>query len=101
MDNHNWRYPTVQKRWERAPWQQQQTPPLSLTLAELAQYNGKKGMPAYIAVDGVIYDVTMEAAWAAASHFSLRAGQDLSGPYRACHRGQGILARLKVVGQLR
>lgn len=33
-------------------------PQLELTLEELAAYDGKDGNPAYIAVDGVIYDVT-------------------------------------------
>jgi predicted heme/steroid binding protein len=41
---------------------------LKLTLTELAMYNGKDGNPAYIAVDGVIYDVTNHPAWSSGSH---------------------------------
>ena len=30
----------------------------TFTLAQLAQYDGQNGQPAYVAVDGVVYDVT-------------------------------------------
>ncbi len=51
---------------------------LELTLAELAQYNGKDGMPAYVAVDGIIYDVTNLAKWKNGEHNGYTAGQDLT-----------------------
>ena len=35
---------------------------------ELAKYNGQNGQPAYVAVDGVVYDVTGVAAWAGGKH---------------------------------
>ena len=38
----------------------------AFTLEELAKYNGKDGNPAYVAVNGIVYDVTNNAAWAAA-----------------------------------
>ena len=33
------------------------------TIKELAEYNGKDGKPAYMAVDGVVYDVTNASPW--------------------------------------
>ena len=51
---------------------------LELTLAELAQYNGKDGNPAYVAVDGIIYDVTNLAKWKNGEHNGYTAGQDLT-----------------------
>jgi predicted heme/steroid binding protein len=71
-----------------------------LTLQELAKYNGKDGNPAYVAVSGTVFDVTNNAAWAAASHFGLSAGKDLTSEFASCHTGQPILSKLKVVGKL-
>lgn len=71
-----------------------------LTLEQLFKYDGKNGNPAYVAVNGVIYDVTNNAAWAAASHFGLTAGRDLTAQFSSCHGGQQILSKLKIVGKL-
>jgi predicted heme/steroid binding protein len=70
------------------------------TLQELAKYNGKDGNPAYVAVNGIVYDVTNNATWAAASHFGLTAGKDLTAEFASCHAGQPILNKLKIVGKL-
>lgn len=71
-----------------------------LTLQELTKFNGKDGNPAYVAVNGVIYDVTNNAAWAAATHFGLTAGNDLTKEFASCHAGQTILSKLSIVGKL-
>lgn len=51
---------------------------LELTLEELAKYNGKNGERAYVAVDGVIYDVTDSRAWKNGDHNGFEAGKDLT-----------------------
>ena len=71
------------------------------TLEELAEYTGKDGKPAYIAVNGVVYDITYEATWAASTHFGLTAGKDLTAQFNSCHGAQGILDKLKRVGTLK
>lgn len=70
------------------------------TPGQLSAYNGINGNPAYVAVNGVVYDVTNIAAWAAATHFGLVAGRDLTQEFASCHAGQNILSKLKVVGRL-
>ncbi len=80
--------------------QQNQQEQRVFTLQELTKFNGKDGNPAYVAVNGTIYDVTNNAAWAAASHFGLTAGKDLTGEFASCHAGQPILSKLKAVGKL-
>lgn len=67
---------------------------------ELAAYNGKNGMPAYVAVNGIVYDVTNNAAWGAATHFGLSAGNDLTAQFASCHSGQPILQKLPQVGRM-
>jgi len=71
-----------------------------ISRSELSKFDGKNGNPAYVAVNGVVYDVTDNAAWAAASHFGLSAGKDLTGAYASCHANQDALSILKVVGRL-
>lgn len=77
-----------------------QQPQPTFTTAELARYNGKNGNPAYVAVNRIVYDVTDEAGWAAATHFGLTAGRDFTSEFISCHRGSQILNKLKVVGRL-
>ncbi len=73
----------------------------TFTLQELSKFDGKNGNPAYVAVNGTVYDVTGNAAWAAATHFGLSAGRDVSGEFSSCHAGQPILNELRVVGRLK
>lgn len=72
----------------------------SFTKQELAAYNGKNGSPAYVAVNGIVYDVTGSAAWGAATHFGLSAGNDLTAQFSLCHAGQPILQKLPQVGRM-
>jgi len=52
------------------------------TAAELATFDGKDGRPAYVAVDGVVYDVTGQPNWPGGEHapcsLETAAGGDLS-----------------------
>lgn len=72
----------------------------TFTLEELKKYNGKDGNPAFVAVNGVVYDVTNVAAWAAATHFGLSAGNDLTSQFASCHAGADILSALPKAGNL-
>ncbi len=68
------------------------------TVEELQQYDGTNGKPAYIAVDGVVYDVTNEARWAGGRHFGVKAGTDGTTNYMQCHGKSGAVNKLKKIG---
>ncbi len=70
-----------------------------LTLDQLAQYDGRDGGPAYVAVNGIIYDVTPIPQWTQGVHFGISAGQDVTKRVELCHGGK-ILRRLRVVGRI-
>ncbi|MFC6165377.1 cytochrome b5 domain-containing protein [Lactiplantibacillus dongliensis] len=68
--------------------------------AELAKYNGQAGQPAYVAVDGVVYDVTGVAAWAGGKHHGNLAGQELTKVIdEVSPHGRRVLEKLTVVGK--
>lgn len=77
------------------------TAELVLTLEELAKFDGKNGNPAYVAVNGVIYDVTNVPQWAGGEHNGNTAGQDLTDVIEnQSPHGLSVLDNLPVVGKL-
>lgn len=72
------------------------------TLNELSMFDGANGRPAYVAVNGRVYDVSTNAAWGGGSHFGLIAGRDLTEQFLSCHSSnQNVLEGLPVVGTLK
>lgn len=75
------------------------------SVEELATYNGKDGNPAYIAVDGVVYDVSNNKEWKNGEHIptqgKLKAGVDASEIILKSPHGKGVLKELPVVGNLK
>ena len=72
-----------------------------MTLAELAQYNGRDGRPAYIAVNGTIYDVTESPRWQNGLHPpDHQAGQDLTEELATAPHVRAVVERFPVVGSL-
>ncbi|MDV4151336.1 DUF5661 family protein [Clostridium sp. AL.422] len=85
--------------WETQRYSYKQTK--EFTLSELAQYNGSMGKPAYVAVNGIVYDVSNQASWGDSVHFGLAAGKDLSSQFKSCHNNDSILNKLPRVGILK
>lgn len=71
----------------------------TFTAAELAKYNGQNGNPAYVAIDGVVYDVSLIKQWMNGKHHGLTAGKDLSKEINTSPHGKGVLKMLPVVGK--
>lgn len=75
---------------------------LILTLDELLKYDGSNNNPAYVAVDGIIYDVSNSKTWLEGVHYGLVAGRDLTEEINGCHENKAqILSKLVPVGKLK
>ena len=76
-------------------------PGKEFTIEELALYDGSNEKPAYIAVSGIVYDVSLEPSWAGGTHFNLYAGRNLTSQFMGCHGSIEILKNLPKVGILK
>ena len=74
---------------------------MTMTADELAKYNGKDGQPAYVAIEGIVYDVTDVSAWKGGEHQGIVAGQDITSDIETLSpHGLKVLTDLPVVGTL-
>jgi predicted heme/steroid binding protein len=72
-----------------------------MTIEELARFDGKNSQPAYIAVSGVIYDVSSSQLWQAGHHEGKhQAGQDLTEELKSAPHLRTIVKRFPVVGKV-
>ncbi len=72
----------------------------AFTLDELKTYNGQNGNAAYIAINGVVYDVTNEIKWRNGMHQGFQAGQNLTDAIANSPHGTSKLEGIPVVGTL-
>ena len=74
---------------------------IEMTLEELAQFDGRDGRKAYIAVNGYIYDVTGSPRWPNGNHNGNQAGQDLTDEILGISpHGTSVLNRMPRIGIL-
>lgn len=78
------------------------TKSMDMTLKELAKYNGQNGNPAYVAVNGVIYDVSNAKDWKNGVHKGgVKAGLDQTNMIGQSPHGTSVLKELPVIGKLK
>lgn len=80
-----------------SPTTQETTSEKTFTVSELAKYNGKNGSPAYVAVDGIVYDLS--TVFKNGMHFGHSAGQDLTNAFFMKHVKSQI-TKYPIVGTL-
>ncbi len=77
---------------------------VNLTLDQLKEFDGKNGRPAYVAVKGIIYDVTQSRLWRGGEHASSEgqawAGQDLTAVLDLSPHGDKHLKEFPIVGNI-
>ncbi len=74
---------------------------ITLTIEELAMYDGTNGNPAYVAVDGMIYDVSDSDFWKEGAHNGFQAGRDLTDAIKnESPHGVKNLERIPKVGRI-
>lgn len=70
------------------------------TLEELAKFDGKEGRLAYVAVDGIVYDVTDSKSWEDGAHAGFEAGKDLTEEIKKSPHGIEAMDNVIEVGKL-
>lgn len=77
----------------------QETTETVFTKSSLSEFNGKDGKAAYIAIEGVVYDVSDEPMWMNGIHQGrFEAGQDLTEEMKNAPHGFSKLGQLNKVG---
>lgn len=71
------------------------------SIEELSKYTGKDGNPAYIAVDGMVYDVMNVSQWKNGMHNGFKSDLDLTQEIKTkSPHGISKLKGIKAVGKL-
>ena len=70
------------------------------TPAQLSLRNGQDREEVWVAVNGVIYDVTSSQKWMTGLHYDHWAGQELSEELKEAPHLPDVLKKFKVVGKL-
>lgn len=71
------------------------------TTQQLALRNGQDREEIWVALDGVIYDVTTSRMWRDGKHYEHWAGQDLSDELKDAPHSRDVFNKFKTVGYLK
>lgn len=73
----------------------------TISREQLEENDGQGGRHAYVACNGMVYDVTESQRWVVGGHMGLHdAGKDLSRMINFAPHGREVLERFPVVGKL-
>lgn len=72
-----------------------------MTAEELAKNDGQEGRPAYVAVGGLIYDVSASSRWGQGNHEGVhQAGRNLTKELKSAPHVRTVVECFPVVGRL-
>lgn len=73
----------------------------TMTREELANFDGREGRKAYVAVNGKVFDVTASSYWREGNHQNAhQAGADLSADLLTAPHIRAVIERFPVVAEL-
>ncbi len=73
----------------------------SFTNKELSRFDGRNGVPAFVAFRGLVYDVTGSFLWQRGKHqVTHSAGYDYADSLQGAPHGEDLLQRFPVVGSM-
>jgi predicted heme/steroid binding protein len=73
----------------------------SYTKSQLALRNGQDKPEIWVALEGVIYDVTKSRLWREGKHYEHWAGQDLTDELKDAPHNEKVFDKFKVIGRLK
>lgn len=79
--------------------EQQRLDTVPITPAQLAEATCDDGRNCWIAVDGVVYDISVFPAWARGAHHGVRAGTDATEKFVNSGHAKAYLEKMPVVGR--
>ncbi len=71
------------------------------TKSQLALYNGQDKPAIWVALNGLIYDVTLSRLWRNGKHYEHWAGQDLTAELKDAPHTEKVFEKFVVVGRLK
>jgi len=71
------------------------------TISQLALRNGQDKPQIWVAVDGIIYDVSESRLWRNGKHYEHWAGQDLTSELEDAPHSKSVFSRFKKVGKIK
>jgi predicted heme/steroid binding protein len=79
----------------------EETADATFSMEEIVLFDGKDGRPAYIVVDGVVYDVSSVRQWNMGSHYGFEAGADVTEALQqSAPHGANMLNQAEIVGTI-
>jgi hydroxylamine dehydrogenase len=73
-----------------------------ITPSSLSHFDGSSGKPAYVAYEGVVFEVTDSPRWKDGRHFGKHtAGSDLTDAIKGAPHGREVFDKVRYVGELR
>lgn len=71
------------------------------TIRQLALRNGQDKPEIWVALNGIIYDVTSSRLWKNGKHYEHWAGQDLTDELKDAPHTEKVFDKFKIIGKLK